>query len=204
MLRKINHHDRRVRRTQKLIRKAFLKLIAQKEYHQITVTDIINEADYNRATFYRHYYDKEDLVTEIIDKQLNLFLKAFMQPYRYNDTIDLANLQPEHIVIFKHILEHKDFYELWERLKTIPGFSQKYTGSVEMIYENKILITESLRKGIDKDLYMQFYGHGLAGLIFTWIENGFKQSPDYMAEQLIKIFQLSPSKSMLYPGVKIS
>src|SRR5699024_12540539 len=52
-LEKLNHHDRRVRRTQKLFREAFLELIAEKEYSQITVTEIIKEADYNRATFYR-------------------------------------------------------------------------------------------------------------------------------------------------------
>src|SRR5699024_5561635 len=166
-----------VRRTHKLIRKAFLKLIAEKEYSQITVTDIINEADYNRATFYRHYYDKEHLVNEIINNQIELFIGAFMKPYKYNDIVDLSNLKLEHIVIFDHILEHKDFYKLWPKLKTIPGFVQKYSGAIERIYENKILITESLRKDIDKNLYLQFYGYGITGLIFSWIDGGFKQSP---------------------------
>lgn len=59
MTRKINNKDdRRVKRTKKSIREAFLSLLEQKDYDQITVTDIIEKADYNRATFYRHYHDK--------------------------------------------------------------------------------------------------------------------------------------------------
>lgn len=203
-MRKKNHHDRRVRRTQKLIRKAFLKLIAEKNYNQITVTDIINEADYNRTTFYRHYYDKDHLVDEIINSQIELFIEAFIKPYQFNDIIDLGQLKAEQIVIFNHILEHKDFYSLWGKLKTIPGFTQKYTDSIKKIYEQKILITESLRKDVNQEIYMQFYGYGMAGIIFNWIDGGFKQTPKYMAEQIIIIFKSTPSKSMLYPGVKIS
>lgn len=203
-LRKKNHDDRRVRRTQKLIRKAFLELIAEKDYEQITVTDIINKADYNRATFYRHYYDKEDLVTEIIDNQIDLFVEAFTYPYRYQEVIDIGNIRRDQIGIFKHILEHKDFYSLWNKLKTIPGFTPKYTNCIRYIFEEKIIVTRSLGGSVDKKLYTQFYGYGLAGVIFTWISNGFEESEDYMAEQLMTILKLKPGKSMLYPHIRDS
>jgi len=201
-LEKLNHHDRRVRRTQKLFREAFLKLIAEKEYSQITVTEIIKEADYNRATFYRHYYDKEDFVNELIDNQINLFIEAFMYPYRFESVIDLNNLQAKHIVIFDHILEHRDFYSLWHELKTIPFFSEKYMTTIEVIFHEKIFVTRSLNKGVDKDLYTQFYGYGLLGIIYNWINSGFEQSTDHMAKQLMLILKLKPGKSMLYPDVK--
>jgi len=201
-LRNSNHHDRRVRRTRKLIREAFLQLIAEKEYNNITVTDIIKKADYNRATFYRHFYDKEDLVNEITNQQIELFISAFMFPYRKQNTIDLSKIKLDQIVIFDHILEHKDFYQLWNRLKTIPGFAQKYTDSIKILYNNKIIIREALIDGVDQQLYMQFYGYGLAGLIFNWIGNGFQESAEYMAEQLKVILQSKPSISMLYPSVR--
>lgn len=201
-LRKKNYYDRRVRRTQKLIRKAFLELIDEKQYDQITVTDIINQADYNRATFYRHYYDKEDLATKIIDYQIDLFIEAFMYPYRFESVIDIGNIRKEQIVIFDHILEHEDFYKLWHKLKTIPNFTEKYTNCIRIIFEEKIVVTRSLNKGVDKNLYTQFYGFGLAGIIFNWIGNGFKQSPEYMAEQLMVILRLKPGRSMLYPSAE--
>lgn len=201
-MKKKNLRDRRVRRTQKLIRKAFLDLIAEKEYSQITVTDIIEKADYNRATFYRHYYDKEHLVTEIIDEQIDLFVAAFILPYEDSDIIDLSSIRKEQIVIFDHILEHKDFYSLWNNLKTVPGFSEKYLDCMRYIFEEQIVVTKSLQEGVDKSLYMQFYGYGLAGIIFSWISDGFKHSPEYMAEQLKFILKLKPGKSMLCPDIK--
>lgn len=201
-MRKRNLHDRRVRRTQKLIRKAFLQLLAEENYHQITVTDIIQKADYNRATFYRHYSDKEDLVTKIIDNQIELFIEAFTKPYEYDDIIDIGNIRRDQIVIFDHILEHRDFYELWNKLKVIPGFSPKYTNCITTIFEDKIIVTGSLKDGVDGNLYKQFYGFGLAGIIFSWIGKGFDEPADYMAEQLRKILKFKPGRSMLYPDVK--
>src|SRR5699024_12808645 len=120
-LEELNHHDRRVRRTQKLFREAFLKLIAEKEYSQITVTEIIKEADYNRATFYRHYYDKEDFVNELIDNQINLFIEAFMYHYRFESRRGLNNLVAKHSCIVEHILGHIDFQRLWHRRRTSPS-----------------------------------------------------------------------------------
>jgi len=201
-LEKLNHHDRRVRRTQKLFREAFLKLIAEKDYNQITVTEIIEEADYNRATFYRHYYDKEDFVNELIDNQTDLFIEAFMRPYRYESVIDLDNLQMKHIVIFDHILEHREFYSLWNRLRTIPFFAEKYMTMIRVIFQEKLVVTRSLNKGIDKELYMQFYGYGLVGVIYNWIISGFEKSSNHMAEQLMLVLKIKPGKSMLYPGVE--
>lgn len=57
--------DRRVIRTKKAIRTAFAELIAEKEYKDITVTDIAQRADINRKTFYNYYHNTEDLLADI-------------------------------------------------------------------------------------------------------------------------------------------
>lgn len=59
----------------------------KKDYGQITVTDIVEHADYNRATFYRHYNQKADLVKEIITDQTNGLIQAFKVPYKKNNYI---------------------------------------------------------------------------------------------------------------------
>jgi AcrR family transcriptional regulator len=50
--------DPRVRRTRALIEQAFLTLFNEKEFQSITVRDITEKAEINRATFYAHYPDK--------------------------------------------------------------------------------------------------------------------------------------------------
>jgi len=195
-LRKANHQDRRVRRTQKQIREAFLLLIEEKEYDQITVTDIITKADYNRTTFYRHYYDKEDLANKIIDRQIELFTEALLHPYRTSKILNIDEISSDEVIIFDHIIKHKDFYRLWDRLKSIPSFSYKYTNAIKKILNEKIEVIGSSNGSINRNLYMQFYGYGLSGLIFNWIGSGFEQPPEYMAQQLTKILKSKPIKAM--------
>src|SRR5512140_2016784 len=59
--------DRRVTRTRRWLRKAFLELVLQKPYEAITIQDITNRADTARITFYRHYRDKEELLVDCLE-----------------------------------------------------------------------------------------------------------------------------------------
>lgn len=55
--------DRRVKRTRKLLQQAFGELLAEQDFHSITVQDIVERADVNRATFYAHFDDKFALLS---------------------------------------------------------------------------------------------------------------------------------------------
>jgi AcrR family transcriptional regulator len=61
-----NRIDPRVIRTRKLLLDAFLTLMAEKRYEEITIQDIATRATVNRATFYAHYVDKCALVDDFI------------------------------------------------------------------------------------------------------------------------------------------
>lgn len=61
--------DRRVVRTRKAIRQAFLTLMQETEYQKITITGIAREADIDRKTFYLHYQSVEDLANEIVQDE---------------------------------------------------------------------------------------------------------------------------------------
>ena len=54
--------DRRVRRTQKLLKDSLVTLMQEKEFKNISVKDITDRADLNRGTFYLHYTDTYHLL----------------------------------------------------------------------------------------------------------------------------------------------
>ena len=54
--------DRRIQRTKKLLWDSLISLILRKGYDQITIQDIIDEANIGRSTFYSHYENKEQLL----------------------------------------------------------------------------------------------------------------------------------------------
>jgi len=54
--------DRRIQKTQKLLREALFSLIHEKTYDSIAVKEILDRANVGRSTFYTHFGDKDELL----------------------------------------------------------------------------------------------------------------------------------------------
>lgn len=121
--------DLRVKRTNKLITQAFIKLLGSKTFDKITINDISDEAMINRATFYSHFKDKFDLFERVIDKFLGDFA----------DVLDTENLVEENAI----------------NVKKIEGALTKF---YEFVNENpdlaKIFITHSNKEILSKRMLM--------------------------------------------------
>lgn len=59
--------NRNARRSIRLLKEAFLHLLAEKPYDQITVSDVTRAADLNRGTFYAHFNNIDDLLRSAMD-----------------------------------------------------------------------------------------------------------------------------------------
>lgn len=58
----VENTDPRVARTRRMLAESLAKLLAQKEFDDISVQEIADTATLNRATFYLHYQDKNALL----------------------------------------------------------------------------------------------------------------------------------------------
>lgn len=61
------HIDRRARRTRKALHDALMRLVMRSGYDDLTVQDILDEADVGRSTFYAHFKSKDDLLRSGFD-----------------------------------------------------------------------------------------------------------------------------------------
>lgn len=68
--------DRRILRTRKAIHSAFAELITVKRLKEITVKDIADKANINRKTFYNHYNDIGELISDIENDIIQAFDEA--------------------------------------------------------------------------------------------------------------------------------
>ena len=59
--------DKRAAYSQKIIKEAFLKLISEKTYASVTVTDVCREAEVNRSTFYLHFKNINNVLDAVLE-----------------------------------------------------------------------------------------------------------------------------------------
>ena len=70
-------NNKRKRESIEKIEKAFINMLQKKEINQITVTDICNETNLNRSTFYANFIDIYDLADKLKVKLEEDFSKSF-------------------------------------------------------------------------------------------------------------------------------
>ena len=102
-----NTTDLRILRTKKNIYDAFLSLLQEKSFDQITVRDITERAFINRNTFYLHYRDKADLLKSISSERLNNIHQLLTQPY---EQIDENYFRSVMLRLIQEIFDNKVFY----------------------------------------------------------------------------------------------
>ncbi|WP_174731072.1 TetR/AcrR family transcriptional regulator [Mesobacillus harenae] len=184
----IHHPDRRVKRTKEKFREVLLSLMEEKSLRDITITEIVIAADFNRGTFYAHYEKKEDLLNEIIEEMLEKMTEAFRKPYLNLSVVDLNTIPSNSIILFDHFLENKKFYQLMLQPTTNYNFYEKMTRRLAKLFREEFeFLTTEIDPAIDIELFSTYRIHGIIGLILEWVENDFAQSSSYMGEQLIHI-----------------
>ena len=77
--------DRRVQKTQRLLRDALVSLIREKNYDSIAVQEILDRANVGRSTFYTHFRNKDELLVSGIQDMLHpvrgVAAPPFAKPY---------------------------------------------------------------------------------------------------------------------------
>lgn len=180
--------DRRIRKTKQALKKALIDLMKQKNIDSITITDIVNKADCNRGTFYFHYKNKGNLVTEIINEMISGLKKAFRSPYKNLNSVDLTILSPSTIVLFDYILENANFYKLVLNSNVLPGFQDKMIKTIiNLMKKDLIFVTANSQLNINCDLFITYRAYGIYGLILEWVNSNFIETTTFMSQQLIGI-----------------
>lgn len=183
--------DRRMRRTKRMLKRAFIEILYEKDYKNISVTDIVERADYNRSTFYFHFKHKEELVDELNESMVTGLITAFFDCV----TKGIWQLSASDVVIFDHILKKKEFFNLWKMSEAIPNIQEMFVEKFTAAFKEEIEKMHNLNEDIDIDLYVTYHAKGVLGLILDWIKKDYSSSPQYMAKQLLSFLSISTLKN---------
>ena len=113
--------DLRIIKSKNAIKNAFLDLMGEKGYANITITDIAKRAMINRKTFYIHFETKEALYNSISNELLSILSPTL------NKLQNLDGKEQRQYVInmLLHFKEHKDIFNILVKDKTNPDFLNK-------------------------------------------------------------------------------
>ena len=95
--------DRRQRKSRNAIFSSFNRLFERKSYAAITVTEIIEEADVGRTTFYAHFQTKDDLLGELSKEILD---HVFSTSLWNEGSHDFSSEEKSYEHLVSHILYH--------------------------------------------------------------------------------------------------
>lgn len=120
----------RVRRTQKLLREALIELIEERGFEALTIDELTKRAMVGRATFYRTYQDKYDLVEQIFEEAMSALL---------NSVGDLGREHPSEIWVtfFEHIAHYERLYRALLGSKGSPWFVRKMRASLANLIKER-------------------------------------------------------------------
>ena len=157
--------------------------------------DIVERAEINRGTFYRHYSSKEALLEEIIAELIEEFTKYSLAPLQGKKQINPNELQADSIVLFDHVYSYAIHYKTLISSDVSFLFMDKLTMNFKVVLKDRI---QRRKSDINNDLAINYTVYAILGMIVEWIKSDFKYSSHYMSEQLMLI-SLKIHSEIMYP-----
>jgi len=170
----MNGHERQREQSRQMIENAFFELLREKEFSQITVSEIVKRADVARRTFYRLYEKKESVIAVYFQNLCEEYKNGHTQIESY----DLKQVARDYFE-FWYIQRDKllTFYRAGLQDLLYYGIS---SASTEVIRSR--IQDEQLRKMPEVEYFATYSVGGFINLLIRWIEKGMEGTPQEYAE----------------------
>ncbi|CAM4510080.1 AcrR family transcriptional regulator [Paenibacillus endophyticus] len=172
---KSNKIDRRIIRSRIALREALLEIMTKKSFNTISITEIVELANYNRGTFYSNYESKEALLDDIVNNLIQDLIQSFRAPYEKVEIFRVNEIPAASVMIVEHVSRNAAVYSLLLNSDWLPELQKKMFVSLKHIALEDIIFPDD---GIDHELFTIYNLHAVLGLVFHWIESGYKHTPD--------------------------
>lgn len=181
--------DRRITRTKEAINRAFVELFAEKTFDRITINDIAERANVNRATVYLHYADKYDLLDKCIEDHLNQMVTACSLNKSFQQKVtDLFEATEALKSLFAYFEDHFLFFSSMLSSQNTVAFRECMLGITKTLIQKQIDM-EGANRGMDPEVTLQFTASAFVGTVEWWIANQMPHPPAMMAEQAMKLLK---------------
>ncbi|HLZ62236.1 MAG TPA: TetR/AcrR family transcriptional regulator [Ktedonosporobacter sp.] len=170
--------DRRIRKTRQAIFEAFVGLMAEKKFEQITMNEIADRADVNRGTVYLHFVDKFDLLDQCIEAHVVQLVESCCG-------LETADAPSKAVLLraFEHLEQHAFLYGTLLANKGVPAFRNRLMAVMLQILDEHIE-TSGLNQDMNREILVQFLASAIIGVLEWWITQKMPYPATDMVEQL--------------------
>lgn len=154
--------DARIVKTLSSIETAFLGVLAQKPYEDITIADILDHANINRTTFYKYYNNKNELTHHLVENLKNDFFIPVLEKRYSISWEEFGRYAPE---LFAQ--NHAKLRVLWNITTPKVSLRQDYYHLVKQKYLDHVAKCDD----IHPDENLEFQAHVFASMSLAMMDD---------------------------------
>ncbi|MGN1399792.1 MAG: TetR/AcrR family transcriptional regulator C-terminal domain-containing protein [Erysipelotrichaceae bacterium] len=172
--------DQRTKLTKRLLSEGLLTLLEKKDINDITVTELCQQSGINRSTFYRHYGQPKDILSDI----------KYQMCYRIKELAIKDNVKENPKKWITDVCQY--FYQNVTVMKMLIK-CRNDEQFIEIINEVSLTIINQLKMehaNLDEDnikLITFYYAGGMYYILRQWLIEPIDKSYEEMAELISKL-----------------
>ncbi|MGN1343527.1 MAG: TetR/AcrR family transcriptional regulator C-terminal domain-containing protein [Traorella sp.] len=174
--------------TKKALAKSLKKAMSIKPFSKITVTEIIQDCNVNRKTFYYHFEDIYDLLKWMLEQEA---IEVVKQYDLLNDAQEALTFVLDYVDNNIHIINCA--YDSIGRDELKRFFYRDFSGVVSSIIEKIIEMNGIEIKDDFKNLLIMFYTEALTGTLINYLHSEVKISRQELIDYMLHILKSSIS-----------
>lgn len=192
--------DRRVRKSKRAIKQAFIQLLKENNLDRITIQQISDLADVNRGTFYLNYEDKYALLDEMENEQIEK-IKGFVDIRK----MDLSTKTSDRFIedfenkiiknVITHIEHNIEFYQVILNLERKSQIEEQLADIVRSNIKHLIGNKDNVF-GIPENYYLSYVVGSMMSMIKYWVSDENRVSVEELVNYVSTIASTGPLSIM--------
>lgn len=167
--------------SQRWLLESFYRLLKEKSFFEISISEISKNAGLDRRTFYRHFKSKEELLEQYCQTIISEFTTLLLK----QGTINKSNVTIAYFCFWRN---HLDFLNLLQRDNLLYFLLKEFEQL--LIITRKTVMPEIKESSITKEEHyaLAFHIGGFFNLLIKWLSQGAVESPEEMAAIMKTLF----------------
>lgn len=173
--------DRRVFRTKRAIRNAFVNLLAEKDFGAITIKEIADLADVNRKTIYNYYKGVYDILEEVENDLLETLSRVFKD-------VNYEQVLANPLIIFEKLTEalssDLDFFGHLMRIQSPSHATEKIGKMLQRKMYDTVMQASLNKDPVYVGTIVEFISSGMVAAYRVWFNSGRTQPIEDVSRQI--------------------